>query len=150
VSDQKSTAVNPSQCEGRSCIGGSMFRVPDILAPLASKRRAAPWQAASVLLASAALLALAGCGAGGFAQDSQESDAFLDRVQTSCGKLYVGDQQIAWLLEGRSSNSTTFADVTTKLYSGQFSQSDYTDHINAFYDSGRSNQPALECIFSQI
>jgi len=150
LSDQKSNTIDSSQSGDHRSVGGVMIRVPAIFAPLASKRRAAPWRAASVLLLSAALLALAGCGGGGFAKESQESNAFLERVETSCGKLSVGNQQILWLLEGRTSNSTTFVDVTTKLYSGQISQSDYTDHINAFYNSGKGNQPALDCIFSQI
>ena len=99
---------------------------------------------ATMLVLSASLLALAGCGAGGFSQESPGADAFMDRVQANCGKLSVGNQPIGWLLSA-SSNDTTFVDATSKLYSGQFSRSDYSDYINSFYPTG-TNQPALDCI----
>ncbi len=112
----------------------------------------ARWQAVSVLLLSASLIGLAGCGAGGFSQDALDespgAESFLNRIQTNCGKLSVGNQPIGWLLSA-SSNDTTFVDATSKLQSGQFSQSDYASYINSFYPTG-ANQPALDCIFNQL
>lgn len=102
---------------------------------------------AILLLAGGVAATLAGCGAGGFAQESPGADAFLDRVQTNCGKYSVGHQPIGWLL-GASSNDTTFVDATTKLFSGQFSRADYEDYLNSFYPGGTS-QAALNCIYSQ-
>jgi hypothetical protein len=105
-------------------------------------------RATVVLLLAGGVATLAGCGAGGFAQESPGADAFLDRVQTHCGKYSVGHQPIGWLL-GASSNDTTFVDATTKLFSGQFSRSDYQDSLNSFYPGGTS-QATLDCIYRQL
>lgn len=102
----------------------------------------------TLLLASVALLTLGGCGAGGFAQESPGANDFVNRIQTNCSTLKVGNQPIGWLL-GASSNDTTFVDASSKLYSGQFSRSDFADYINSFYPTG-TNQPALNCIFKQL
>ena len=102
---------------------------------------------AAPLIASIAL-ALGGCGAGGFSQEGPASNAFLDKVQANCGKLSVGHQTIGWLLSSNSAD-TTFVDATTKLYSGQFSQSDYASFIDSFYPTG-TNESALDCIFDQL
>lgn len=106
-----------------------------------------PCRAALTALTSACVLILAGCGAGGFAQESPGANDFLNRVQQNCGKYSVGHQPIGWLL-GASSTDTTFVDATSKLYSGQFSRADYEDYLNSFYPGGTS-QAALNCIYSQ-
>jgi len=105
-------------------------------------------RATAVLLLAGVVATLAGCGAGGFAQESPGADAFLDRVQTNCGKYSVGRQPIGWLLDA-SSNDTTFVDATTKLFSGQFSRSDYQDFLASFYPAGTS-QATLDCIYKQL
>lgn len=110
--------------------------------------RRATFRPLLALLISALSLAMAGCGAGGFAQEGPESNAFLNKVQANCGKLSVGHQTIGWLLSSNSAD-TTFVDATTKLYSGQFSQSDYASYINSFYPTG-TNESALDCIFDQL
>jgi hypothetical protein len=106
--------------------------------------------------ACAALLVLCagtlnGCGPNGFARDAlienKGAEAFLDRIEKNCAKLSVGNQPLNWLLSS-TSNDTTFVDMTSKFYFGQFSRKDYTDAINAFYPTG-TNQPALDCIFRQ-
>jgi len=108
-------------------------------------------QAARVFLPALALLALTGCGPGGFARDALVEDpgaeAFLNRIQQNCGKLSVGNQPLNWLLSS-TSNDVTFIDMTSKYCFGQFSAKDYTDGINAFYPTG-TNQAALDCILKQ-
>ena len=106
---------------------------------------------ARVVLLAGGVLAVAGCGPNGFARDSlvesSGANAFLNRIQQNCAKLSVGNQPLNWLLSNNS-HDTTFVDMTSKLYLGQFSRKDYTDGINAFYPTG-TNQPALDCIFKQ-
>jgi hypothetical protein len=101
-----------------------------------------------VVLAFASLLALVGCGAGGFSQEGVPSNDFLNRIQQNCGKFNVGHQPIGWLLSA-SSSDTTFVDATSKLYSGQFSRKDYEDYLSSFYPGGTS-QAALDCIYKQL
>jgi hypothetical protein len=119
---------------------------------MSSQRGVSRYRKPSVLLLSASLLTLAGCGADGFSRDalveSPKAEAFLDRIETNCGKLSVGNQPIGWLLS-TSSNDTTFVDASSKLYLGQFSRSDYASFIDSFYPTG-TNQPALDCIFKQL
>jgi hypothetical protein len=110
-------------------------------------RRARSLRSPAVLV-SLLTLALAGCGAGGLAPEGPASNAFLNKVQANCGKLSVGHQPINWLLSSNSAD-TTFVDATTKLYSGQFSQSDYASFIDSFYPTG-TNESALDCIFDQL
>jgi hypothetical protein len=105
-------------------------------------------RATAILLLAGGVAALGGCGAGGVAQESPGADAFLDRVQTNCGKYSVGHQPIGWLLSD-SSTDTTFVDATTKLFSGQFSRSDYQDYLASFYPGGTS-QATLDCIYNQL
>jgi hypothetical protein len=101
-----------------------------------------------VLLLSASLVALAGCGTDGFAPDAlienPGADAFLTRVGQACGKESVGNQPLNWLLS-TSNDDTTLVDTTSKLYLGTFTRAQYRDAINDFYPTG-TNQPALNCI----
>lgn len=99
-------------------------------------------------LAGASLIVLAGCGAGGFSQEGVDTNDFLNRIQQNCGNLSVGHQRIDWLLS-TSSTDTTFVDATSKLYSGQFSRSDYEDYLSSFYPGGTS-QATLDCIYKQL
>lgn len=99
-------------------------------------------------LAAVSLSALAGCGAGGFSQEGVDTNDFLNRIQQNCGKLSVGHQRIDWLLS-TSSTDTTFVDATSKLYSGQFSRSDYEEYLSSFYPGGTS-QATLDCIYKQL
>lgn len=115
---------------------------------MGTTRTQSAFRPVAVVLASASLLALGGCGAGGFSQEGVASNDFLNRIQQSCGKLTVGHQPIGWLLSA-SSTDTTFVDATSKLYSGQFSRKDYEDYLSSFYPGGTS-QEALDCIYSQL
>lgn len=108
----------------------------------------APWRRAPILLTLASVLALGGCGAGGFAQESPGANDFLNRVQQNCGKYSVGHQPIGWLL-GESSTDTTFVDAASKLYSGQFSKADFEGYLSSFYPGGTS-QATLDCIYGQL
>jgi hypothetical protein len=107
-------------------------------------------RAGSILL-PLCVLALSGCGADGFARDSvvenSGADAFLDRIQTNCAKLSVGNQQLDWLLQG--TNDVGFVDAASKYFLGQFNAKQFRDFINAFYPTG-TNEPALDCIDSQL
>lgn len=56
---------------------------------------------------------------------------------------------VPWLAPKASSTDTTFVDATTKLFSGQFSRSDYRDYLASFYPGGTS-QATLDCIYTQL
>jgi len=103
---------------------------------------------AGVLTAGTLSLILAGCGAGGFSQESVGTNDFLNRIQQNCGKYSVGHQPIGWFLSA-SNTDTTFVDATSKLYSGQFSRSDYEDYLSSF-DPGGTSRAALDCIYKQL
>lgn len=105
-------------------------------------------RSASAILTSACVLIVAGCGAGGFAQEGPGANDFLNRVEQNCGKLSVGHQPIGWLLS-ESSTDTTFVDATSKLYSGQFSRADYEGYLGSFYPGG-TNRATLDCIYGQL
>jgi hypothetical protein len=107
---------------------------------------------AGLILLPLGALALPGCGADGFSRDSvvesSGAEAFLDRIQTNCSKLSVGNQQLGWLLQP-GSNDVGFVDAASKYYLGQFDGKQFRDYINSFYPTG-TNQPALDCIDSQL
>jgi len=97
-------------------------------------------------------LVLAGCGVNPVLSDrlveNKGAEAFLDRIQQSCGTLTVGHQQLSYLL-GESSDDTYFVDESSKLYFGRVDKENYSTDINAFYPGG-TNQPTLDCIFAQL
>ncbi len=95
-----------------------------------------------------ASLALTGCGGGLMAPEGPASNAFLDQVNSSCGKLNIGSQPIDYLLSGNS-DDTYFIDETSKLSAGEIDQATYTSDINSFYPAG-NNDRALQCIFEQL
>lgn len=107
---------------------------------------------ANSLILAAALLTLHACGGGIMAPDALIEDpgaeAFLDRVGKNCGKLSIGNQQLSYLLDDNN-DDTYFVDVSSKLYFGETTKSQYTDDINSFYPTD-ANQPALNCIFTQL
>lgn len=109
------------------------------------------WRAA-LLPIVLAWLVLPGCGTDGFARDSvienQGAEAFLDRIQSNCGKLSVGNQQLDWMLS-QDTDDTVFVDITSKYYFGQIDAKQYRSNIEAFYPTG-TNQPALDCIDAQL
>jgi hypothetical protein len=110
--------------------------------------RNAYFGASGILIAGACALALTGCGAGGFSQEGVATNDFLNRIQQNCGKYSIGHQPIAWLLSD-SNTDTSFVDATSKLYSGQFSRSDYEDYLSSF-DPGGTSRAALDCIYKQL
>jgi hypothetical protein len=57
------------------------------------------------LLTAVTTLALAGCGGGVIAPEGAQSNAFLDKVSASCGKLSVGNQPINYLLDVNSDDT---------------------------------------------
>jgi len=103
-------------------------------------------------IALAGVAALSGCGGNPALSDRLVEDpgaeAFLDSIQKNCGSLSVGAQELKYLLS-MSSSDTYFIDETSKLYFGRVGKDAYATDINAFYPVG-NNQPALDCIFSQL
>lgn len=95
-----------------------------------------------------ASLALAGCGGGLVAPEGPESNAFLDQISTSCGKLNIGSQPIDYLLSA-DSNDAYFMDEAGKLSAGEIDKATFTDDINSFYPVG-NNDRAIQCIFEQL
>ena len=93
-------------------------------------------------------LALSGCGAGGFAPESPQSNAFLNQLAVNCGKHSIGNQPIEYLLDINSSD-VYFADESSKLWAGEIDKATFSNDINSFYPTG-TNQAALDCIFSQL
>ncbi|WP_295407051.1 hypothetical protein [uncultured Thiocystis sp.] len=100
----------------------------------------------------AAVIALHGCGGGLLAPDSVVEDpgaeAFLDRVDKTCGKLAIGNQPLSYLLDVNG-NDAYLIDESSKLYFGKVDQATFANDINGFYPTG-ANQAALDCIFAQL
>jgi hypothetical protein len=113
-----------------------------------------PVRLAAIMLAAsaAAIISTGGCGSVGFAPDalveSPQADAFLNRVAKDCGRLRIGDQTVAYLLDVNNSD-TYFVDETTKLFFGDVSGEQYASDINAFYPTD-ANRPAIECVFAHL
>jgi hypothetical protein len=93
-------------------------------------------------------LALSGCGGGLVAPEGPQSDAFLNQLSASCGKLSIGDQPIDYLL-GDNSNDAYFLDEASKLSAGEIDKATFANDINSFYPT-ETNQRALDCIFAQL
>jgi hypothetical protein len=114
--------------------------------PMRRLRRVSLW------LPALCVLALPGCGADGFARDSviesSGAEGFLDRIQSNCAKLSVGNQQLDYLLSS-SNDDVGFVDAASKYYLGQFTAKQFRDYIEAFYPTG-TNGPALDCIDAQL
>lgn len=97
---------------------------------------------------AAACLMLSGCGGDLIAPETPESNAFLDRIASSCGKLSIGAQPLSYLLDV-SSDDDYFLDEASKLSAGEISKQTFASDINAFYPAG-DNQAALDCIFGLL
>ncbi len=107
-----------------------------------------PRQITRGILAGLLSLVLAGCGGGLIAPEGTASNDFLDKIDANCGKLNIGNQPLNYLLD-MSSDNTYFIDEASKLSAGMVDKATFANDINAFYPTGR-NDPALECIFSQL
>jgi hypothetical protein len=105
-------------------------------------------KAPAFTLAAIAILASSGCGGGLVAPEGPQSEAFLNQVQTSCGRYNIGSRPINYLLSVNNSD-TYFIDETSKLAAGEIDRDTYASDINAFYPVG-SNDDALNCIFEQL
>jgi hypothetical protein len=95
-----------------------------------------------------AILVSSGCGGGLVAPEGPQSEAFLNQVQSSCGRYNIGARPINYLLSANS-DDTYFLDETSKLAAGDIDRDTYASDINAFYPAG-SNKAALDCIFEQL
>ncbi|MCG6942142.1 MAG: hypothetical protein LJE69_12935 [Thiohalocapsa sp.] len=94
------------------------------------------------------LIALAGCGGGLFAPEGPASNAFLNKVDTACGRLTIGTQPMDYLLSVEN-NDTTFIDLTAKLGTGEIGADTYRQGINTAYPAG-DNGPAIDCVINQL
>ena len=103
---------------------------------------------ARLAVAFVPLFALTACGSTLVAPEGAASNAFLDQVQSACGKLNIGAQPIDYLL-GEASDDTYFVDETSKLGAGRIDRATYTNDINSFFPAG-DNRAALACIFDQL
>lgn len=102
-------------------------------------------RSALALALAAAVLTLAGCaGNEVIAPETPQSNDFLNRVGSSCGKLNVGAQPINYMLSAQSSD-TYLVDEVSKLSAGLIDPETFADDINGFYPAG-NNEPAIRCI----
>jgi hypothetical protein len=94
-------------------------------------------------------VALGGCQGGGLiAPETPQSNAFLDQIGDTCGKLKIGNQPLDYLLD-INNNDTYFIDEASKLSAGEVDKTTFASDINSQYPTG-TNGPALECIFAQL
>lgn len=111
-----------------------------------------PCRITARLVASAVAVTVPGCGQDLVAPDaiveSGGAEAFLDRIDKNCGNHRLGIQTLSYILNF-SQDDAYFLDVSSKLYHGNIDRSTYIDDINGNYPAG-ANQPALDCIFSQL
>ena len=101
-----------------------------------------------ILLAAVTSLALGACGGGVIAPEGAQSNAFVDKVSASCGKLSIGNQPVDYLLDVNGDDAY-FIDEVSKLSAGEIDRATFADDINGFYPTG-SNQRAIDCIFAQL
>jgi hypothetical protein len=116
----------------------------------ASRREDTPMtQNSTRAITAAALLAtLTGCGGDLIAPEGAVSNAFLNKVDTACGRLTIGTQPIDYLLDV-SNDDVSFLDETAKLGAGKIDADTYRDAINSFYPTG-NNRPAIDCVIRQL
>jgi hypothetical protein len=103
---------------------------------------------ARALPATLVLAALAGCGGDLIAPEGAVSNAFINKVDTACGRYTIGTQPIDYLLDINSSD-VTFLDETAKLGAGEIDPDTYRDAINSFYPTG-NNRAAIDCVIRQL
>lgn len=104
-------------------------------------------QTGTAVLLTIVACTLFGCGGGLVAPEGPQPNAFINQVQSNCGRLSIGAQPIDYLL-GDESNDAYFLDQLSKLSAGQINQATFTNNINSFYPAG-ANDRALSCIFDQ-
>ena len=101
-------------------------------------------------------LLLGGCGQGLMAPDAWNensgAEAYLDQIAKQCGDKTIGGSALRDLVNGFQNDqqqSDVFIDLTTKLYFGKASPSDYSDTINSLFPRG-NNKEGLECVLSLL
>jgi hypothetical protein len=112
---------------------------------LGSARRVGAPRALTISLMT---LALTACGGDLIAPEGPTSNAFLQRIDSNCGRLSLGNQPLNYLLDMESDDSA-FIDEASKLAAGLVDQETFASDINAFYPTG-NNGAALTCIFAQL
>jgi hypothetical protein len=90
---------------------------------------------------------LAGCAPGAWNEQSA-FDQFVYKLQAACPyaragqwQMYSGGMQLV--------NNATFLDLTSRLYYGKISRSQYAMSVaaNTF---GREDDPAIQCVFNNL
>lgn len=94
-----------------------------------------------------AVAALAGCAPGAW-NEQPAFDQFIYKLQAVCPYARSGQWQI---YAGSTSlvNNATFLDLTSRLYYGKISRSQYATGV-ASLTFGRENDPAILCVFENL
>ncbi len=105
------------------------------------------------------LLCTVAIAAAGCAPDSVTNrqatgfNGYLDTLATSCRPLVIGPYDVGGWLTMRGSNDPNypyFFDMTSKLYYGTVSQSEYREGLTGFLGPGSTNGQSFACIFANL
>ena len=102
------------------------------------------------------LLAIASAGCAPDAVTNRQATGFngyLDTLANTCRPLVIGPYDVgSWLMMRGSSdpNYSYFFDMTSKLYYGTVSQSDYREGVTGFLGPGSTNAQSFACIFANL
>ena len=101
-------------------------------------------------MALALAFPIAACAPDAWRPDSPY-EAFLSQVQNKCWNLDLGGQEINGLLSGggASSSGDYFIDLTSRMFNGQISVTNYVDTLTAFYNT-KPDSPGIRCILQQM
>ncbi len=96
-------------------------------------------------------LTLSGCAPDAWRPDSPY-EAFLDQVQKQCWSLDIGPYEINTLLNDTTngaSNNAYFLDLTSRMFNGQITQSNYAETLATFFTT-KPDSPGIRCILAQM
>ena len=80
-------------------------------------------------------------------------NGYLDTIANVCRPLVIGPYDVGdWLMMRGSNdpNYSYFFDMTSKLYYGTVSQSDYREGVASFLGPGSTNAQSFACIFANL
>jgi hypothetical protein len=80
-------------------------------------------------------------------------NGYLDTLASSCRSLVIGPYDVgSWLMMRGSTdpNYSYFLDMTSRLYYGAVSQSDYRESVTGFLGPGSTNAQSFACIFANL
>ncbi|MCU0804012.1 MAG: hypothetical protein MUF79_02835 [Burkholderiales bacterium] len=99
---------------------------------------------AALVIAAAGL---AGCAPGAWNEQS-EFDQFIYKLQSVCPYARAGQWQM-YSGGAQLVNNATFLDLTSRLYYGKISRTQYASGVAA-QTFGREDDPAIQCVFNNL